>query len=358
MALSPLTIRDNMPDLISRVNDIITSLNAGASNTALLANNSTYAFGKNEGQLNVNNAVTSGTANNATFAFGKSESQLNVNNATTAYGKTESNLNVNNAIYLNGGDSNFYRNATNLNSGTVADGRLSSNVPLKNAGNVFTADQEISKGSAIFLLRHQAGPARFAQWSNNTVWVTGNLFWNGTGWSIDDTGAGGHLVQISPVSGVGFYHATAGSNPRTIVETFRVDPNGLIYEKGRTAGLGYWTAFTPSLSADAGTWTFGDNDCKYCVVGNMCFVKLRIENSSLSSGSAAVLTVGNLPFSVNGGSMTDSWQLFHGGVWENNQFVQLLGGTASLSIQRGAGGFYTSGAGLYIRKFFFYEIST
>lgn len=38
-------------------------------------------------------------------------------------------------------------NASNISSGTLADGRLSSNVPLKNAANIFTAEQSIG-GSA------------------------------------------------------------------------------------------------------------------------------------------------------------------------------------------------------------------
>ena len=83
-----------------------------------LANNSTYAYGKQEGQL----AVAS--TNNATYAYGKQESQLTVavaanatfattaefvlgsislaNNATHAYGRQQGQLNVNNAVYAYG----------------------------------------------------------------------------------------------------------------------------------------------------------------------------------------------------------------------------------------------------------------
>ncbi len=97
------------------------------------ANNSTYAYGKQESQLRVANAVFAGTAanatlafttNNATYAYGKQESQLtvavaanatfattaqnvlgaieNANNSTFAYGRQQGQLSVNNAIYLGG----------------------------------------------------------------------------------------------------------------------------------------------------------------------------------------------------------------------------------------------------------------
>lgn len=101
--------------------------------TATTANNSTFAYGKTESALNVasaldaNNSLFLGgvaaasyqlnstlsanvarlTANNTTNAFGKTEGNLNVNsalianNSTYAYGKTEGNLNANSALTAN-----------------------------------------------------------------------------------------------------------------------------------------------------------------------------------------------------------------------------------------------------------------
>jgi hypothetical protein len=54
------------------------------SGTVATANNATFAYGKQEGQLSVANAVFATTANNALFAYGKQESQLSVANAVFA----------------------------------------------------------------------------------------------------------------------------------------------------------------------------------------------------------------------------------------------------------------------------------
>jgi len=55
------------------------------SNTALTANNASYAYGKTENALNVNSAIN---ANNSTYAYGKNENALNVNSASTANNST------------------------------------------------------------------------------------------------------------------------------------------------------------------------------------------------------------------------------------------------------------------------------
>lgn len=64
----------------------LTSTNYGGT-----ANNATYAYGKQESQLYVANAVFATTANNALYAYGKQESQLSVsaaNNAAYLQGRT------------------------------------------------------------------------------------------------------------------------------------------------------------------------------------------------------------------------------------------------------------------------------
>jgi len=98
------------------------------------ANNATYAYGKQESQLRVANAVFAQTANNALRLNGKQESQLSVanavyaqtaNNSTYAYGKQESQLSVANSVYsnsanyLDGLDSSYFTNAANITTGTL-----------------------------------------------------------------------------------------------------------------------------------------------------------------------------------------------------------------------------------------------
>lgn len=91
---------------------------SGQSNTALVANNSTYAFGKTEGNLNVNSALI---ANSASYLGSKQEADLNVNNAVTANSasylgsKQEADLNVNSAITSNNSTYAFGKSESGLN---------------------------------------------------------------------------------------------------------------------------------------------------------------------------------------------------------------------------------------------------
>lgn len=242
-----------------------------------------------------------------------------------------------------------------ITEGTVADARLSSNIPLKNAANVFTEDQTIDRAGPVFKGKITGGtrPIRFAQWGDGAAWLTQNIFWNGTGWSLDNTGFPGDIIQLDGTNGIGLYHATAGANPRAVTEKFRGGVDGAVYEDGRANGMGRWVTFTPTLTADAGTWTLGTSECAYMLIGRTCFIRIRLENTNLST-TPAVLTLGNLPQPA-AVTITDNWNIFNGAAWLLDQFVQLLGGTSTLTIQKGAGGFYTTGAGTYIRQYFWYE---
>lgn len=76
------------------------------ANTVYLGNTSVYGT--------INGTSFSGTANNATYAFGKTEGAINANSALTA----------NNADYLDGQHGSYYTNATNISTGTLAAARL------------------------------------------------------------------------------------------------------------------------------------------------------------------------------------------------------------------------------------------
>ena len=109
---------------------------SNSANSSTYANNSTYAYGKQESQLYVGNAVfatTAGnvlggvsnavfatTANNSTYAYGKQESQLSVaisanavfatsaNNSLRLNGKQESQLSVANSVVSVSANSTTY----------------------------------------------------------------------------------------------------------------------------------------------------------------------------------------------------------------------------------------------------------
>jgi hypothetical protein len=83
-------------------------LTAAQYANGITANNATYAFGKTEGNLNVNSALV---ANNATNAFGKTEGNLNVNSALLS----------NNADYLGTKAANTYLSNVALTTLTNGD---------------------------------------------------------------------------------------------------------------------------------------------------------------------------------------------------------------------------------------------
>ncbi len=111
------------------------------SGTVTSANNSTFAYGKQESQLSVANAVFATTANNslfsnsASFVYGKQESQLSVANAVYAQSSNSANF-ANAAAWLGGFQSSYYTNATNITTGTLAEARL----PFRMNQNVRTTD--------------------------------------------------------------------------------------------------------------------------------------------------------------------------------------------------------------------------
>ena len=119
--------------------------------TVASANNSTYAYGKQESQLTVAvaaNATFATTAefllgsialaNNSTFAYGRQQAQLNVNNAVYAYGKQESQLNVANAVFATTAE--FVLGSISLaNNSTYAYGKQESQLRVANAVFATTA---------------------------------------------------------------------------------------------------------------------------------------------------------------------------------------------------------------------------
>ena len=105
------------------------------------SNNAIYAYGKQESQLSVANAVFADTANNALRFNGKQESQLSVanavfadtsNNAIYAYGKQESQLSVANAVF-----------ATTANNALRFNGKQESQLSVANAVFADTANNAL-----------------------------------------------------------------------------------------------------------------------------------------------------------------------------------------------------------------------
>jgi hypothetical protein len=142
--------------------------NADTATNALNANNSAYAFSKNENQLNVNAAVF---ATNSQFAF-------IANNINYAFGKVENQLNVNAAVYATNSNFAYVANSANFLAGTAA-GDLSVNAATfaTNAQFAYIANNinyafgktegQLNVNAAVF-----ATNADFAYLANNANYAT------------------------------------------------------------------------------------------------------------------------------------------------------------------------------------------
>ena len=114
-------------------------------------NNTSFAYGKQESQLTVAVAANATfattaefvlgsieTANNATYAYGRQQGQLNVNNAVYAYGKQESQLNVANAVFATTAEF-VLGSIETANNATHAYGKQESQLNVANAVFATTA---------------------------------------------------------------------------------------------------------------------------------------------------------------------------------------------------------------------------
>ena len=281
LPLKTITISDTMPDLVARVADVVAYLNsvpvlpfAESANTA-------------------NSALT---ANNATYAFGKSEAGLNVNTALTA----------NAATYLNGQPDSYYTNASNLAAGTVPFLRL----PVANStvnGIITTAAQSfagvktfvdnpvISKSlPSIDFLHSGTAKTRLAQYAAGTIHLSHNLEWNGSAWVRDDTSAIGGLINVTGV-GVSYYTAAAGANPASLATVFNITRTGQIKERGRSYAQGEYQSYTPTLTQSGTNPTMGNGGTGggYVVIGRLC-----IGYASFTHGSTTTMGTGYLQLSL------------------------------------------------------------
>ena len=137
------------------------------------ANNASFAYGKQEAQLSVANAVFATTANNALRFNGKQESQLSVanavfadtaNNALRFNGKQEAQLSVANAAYSTNGANAVF--ADTANNALRFNGKQEAQLSVANA--VYATLAGGVAGSFV-------ANSDFAQTANNALYLGGNL---------------------------------------------------------------------------------------------------------------------------------------------------------------------------------------
>jgi len=236
--------------------------------TNITANNATYAFGKTEGNLNVNNATTAGTANNATYAFGKSEGNLNVNsavsanNSTYAYGKSEGNLNVNSAVTANNSTYAFGKSEGDLNVNSATSAGTANNSTYafgKSEGN-------LNVNSAVFVSGNTVT-------TNSTVLAVGaNVIANTSALLIGNSSVN-VVTNSSQISiGAGTLTATAysgtannatyafGKTEGNLNVNSAVTANNATYAYGKTEGNLNVNNATTAGTANNATYAFGKTE--------------------------------------------------------------------------------------------------
>ena len=120
------------------------------STTVTSANNADYAYGKQESQLSVANAVFATTANNSLRLNGKQEVQLSVNTAVYLGSKQESQLSVANAVFAATAQ-NVLGAIETANNATYAFGRQQGQLSVNNAVYLGGKQEiQLSVANAVF----------------------------------------------------------------------------------------------------------------------------------------------------------------------------------------------------------------
>lgn len=92
-------------------------------------------------------------------------------------------------------------------------------------------------------------------------------------------------IATAPTGTLGFFAGGGSQFPLQVATNGDLTILGHLIEQGRTVPMGNWTAYVPTLTADAGTWTGATAYAEYAVVGRMCTVQFSIEAGVLSAAT-------------------------------------------------------------------------
>jgi len=248
-----------------------------------------------------------------------------------------------------------------ITSGTIADARLTNNVPLKNAANVFSANQRISKTIPTWETAFPGNTAigRFGHATAASLSLGLNLSYDGTNWNADDTSQASS-IQFQNAGAHQFYVVPAGANPRSgaLKLMMHFDPSGyVLLSQGQ---LSFPAAQNPHSDPNTlddyeeGAWTPVDASGAglvfsatgtYTKIGKLVVVVFNIIYPATANGTQS--KVGGLPFTIGnnaGGAaaaITNApTRPLAGFVWVNTAtfgVYDLVGGTVALNSQLSGG---------------------
>lgn len=120
---------------------------------------------------------------------------------------------------------------------------------------------------------------------------------------------------------------------------------------------GEWTAFTPTMTASAGTWTGGFQDCFYTLIGKTVHVSIYVAASS-NSAAAATLFVG-IPggFTVSHTMFMNAFMNEGAGTAATQGLMAVSAGGTVIQISRFDGANFAINVNtLYVRSEFVFEV--
>jgi hypothetical protein len=128
--------------------------------------------------------------------------------------------------------------ASQVTSGTLDEARLPASVAHEDEANIFTLNQLVQKTRPEWVLQGASGSEKFrtAAHAAGSMMVGRNVSYDGANWNLDDTALTGDLFSLADL--MGYWHVTAGANPRVPAEKFKVNTTGQLFERGRTTAIG------------------------------------------------------------------------------------------------------------------------
>lgn len=208
---------------------------------------------------------------------------------------------------------------------------------------------EMSATRPQLQLRHAGATARAHVQAHtaDALSLNYNISYDGAGYNLDDTTLDASIAQVHRTTPFGVWRATAGANPRTLSELFKVSTSGQLFERARTTALGEWTTYTP-------TWNTANNDFVlgngvragyYTIIG-----KTVIFYAALTVGTTTTMGTGAILVTIPTGNLNilgpSTWTYNPGGVgqwfstnayaYDNTRLASVYGGGYVTNANPGA----------------------
>lgn len=269
------------------------------------ANVTNLYVGNSSVSATVNSTVYTGTANNSTYAFGKTEGNLNVNNALTS----------NNSTYLNGQLASYYTNATNITTGTLPYAQIPANVINTTSSFTITG---VHTHNANIVIGTTAGISANGTYGSDGQYLTSNgsaIYWStstgaptyvrqnftGDGTTTSFTVTGGYTTNNIDVylNGVKQRNGTDVTVSSGTAVVFAIAPaNGALIDAiGSIATLSPAGVNTDSSYIWTNTHTYGNSTVNTTVNSSLIAIGNSTVNTQIVAGNVylngSTLVIGN-----------------------------------------------------------------